>query len=343
MMRAASGLMIATLITTSAISSTFAKYASTGSGSDTARVAKWGVELAVSGSLYGKDYSANPSNKPIAVSDSNGATVKASDASNVVAPGTRTRTNGSSDSDDGLYISVTGKPEVRTTIAATVKTKNIYLVAGTYGVMLKATGLMEDNFKLGTYYEKNGDGSYTKAAVYKPDLYMLRDEAILQRIYYPVGYYGAGSQPWNLIDDSLSNLGASIAKSLGATDAEINAAKTSAVEGVTTYQASKTFEPNTDLSVKLRNLAETNISWHWGFEQNDNVQFSYDGADTILGDLMSTMPDSEVVMKTSGYGELLTYKPITVDSTTKLAKVGDETVACLETSFDITLTATQAD
>lgn len=42
MMRAASALMVATLLTTSVISGTFAKYVTKGSGSDWARVAVWG-------------------------------------------------------------------------------------------------------------------------------------------------------------------------------------------------------------------------------------------------------------------------------------------------------------
>lgn len=41
MMRFASALMVATLLSTSVISGTFAKYVSTATGSDTARVAKW--------------------------------------------------------------------------------------------------------------------------------------------------------------------------------------------------------------------------------------------------------------------------------------------------------------
>lgn len=54
MMRLASVLLICVLLTTSVISGTFAKYTSTASGSDTARVAKWsidveGTEIAVSG------------------------------------------------------------------------------------------------------------------------------------------------------------------------------------------------------------------------------------------------------------------------------------------------------
>ena len=45
MMRIASVLLVAVLLSTCAIFSTFAKYASTSSGSDTARVAKWSIEV----------------------------------------------------------------------------------------------------------------------------------------------------------------------------------------------------------------------------------------------------------------------------------------------------------
>lgn len=45
MMRVASALLVAVLMTTCAISGTFAKYTSTATGSDTARVAKWDVKL----------------------------------------------------------------------------------------------------------------------------------------------------------------------------------------------------------------------------------------------------------------------------------------------------------
>ena len=45
MMRVASALLVAVLLTTCAISGTFAKYVTTESGSDFARVAKWGVNV----------------------------------------------------------------------------------------------------------------------------------------------------------------------------------------------------------------------------------------------------------------------------------------------------------
>ena len=55
-LRAASALLVLTLLTTSIIGGTFAKYTSRGSVNDTARVAKWGVDITTSGALYSDAY-----------------------------------------------------------------------------------------------------------------------------------------------------------------------------------------------------------------------------------------------------------------------------------------------
>ena len=79
MMRTASGLLVATLLTTSIISGTFAKYVTTASGEDSARVAKWGFE-------GGNTIVLNELFKNAYTDDKNGETVKA--AADVIAPGT---------------------------------------------------------------------------------------------------------------------------------------------------------------------------------------------------------------------------------------------------------------
>ena len=85
------------LITTSAIGTTFAKYTTSSSASDTARVAKWGVEVSTSGTLFGKQY------KDIIVQEGDPEiTVKSSDESKLVAPGTKNEV--------GMQIRVSGKP-----------------------------------------------------------------------------------------------------------------------------------------------------------------------------------------------------------------------------------------
>ena len=58
MMRLASVLLVLTLLSTSVISGTFAKYITTDSANDSARVAKWGVVASVKGDLFGQTYAA---------------------------------------------------------------------------------------------------------------------------------------------------------------------------------------------------------------------------------------------------------------------------------------------
>ena len=89
MMRLASALLVAVLLTTCAISGTFAKYVTTESGSDTARVAKWGVSITATGETFAESY---------------GDTVVSSETDvNVVAPGT---------SGSLAAITLAGSPEV---------------------------------------------------------------------------------------------------------------------------------------------------------------------------------------------------------------------------------------
>lgn len=56
MMRIASVLLVVVLLTTSVISGTFAKYVTSGTGSDSARVAKFGVAITANGETFAKEY-----------------------------------------------------------------------------------------------------------------------------------------------------------------------------------------------------------------------------------------------------------------------------------------------
>lgn len=117
MMRLASLLLVAVLLTTCIISGTFAKYVTRGSIADEARVAKFGVVVTGSGHLFAENY--------FNVDDGNGhdhnyedgknadeddiarLTVESSDGAKLVAPGTN-----NFDSENPLAISITGTPEV---------------------------------------------------------------------------------------------------------------------------------------------------------------------------------------------------------------------------------------
>lgn len=56
MMRIASVLLVAVMLTTCVISGTFAKYVTSETGSDSARVAKWGVTITPNGAAFGTAY-----------------------------------------------------------------------------------------------------------------------------------------------------------------------------------------------------------------------------------------------------------------------------------------------
>ncbi len=128
-------LMFALVLMTSCfVGGTFAKYVTSGSGSDTARVAKFGVKVEATGDVFAKTYdAADPK-----VNDYKGDVIAQSVISagddNVVAPGT-SKTG-------SLAISVTGTPEVAVTVAhtATVALNDKWVDAnGNYYCPLKIT------------------------------------------------------------------------------------------------------------------------------------------------------------------------------------------------------------
>lgn len=118
-MRVALGLLALILITSCFVGGTFAKYTTSGTAEDTARVAKFGVKVAASGSAFAETYAADEAN----VEDVNGDVISNSvistEASNdeiddrVVAPGTK---------GNMATFTITGTPEVavRVTYAATM-------------------------------------------------------------------------------------------------------------------------------------------------------------------------------------------------------------------------------
>ena len=121
MMRIASILMVATLITTCAISGTFAKYVTQAEGEGQARVAKWGIVLTMKGDeLFKSEYETDDEN------GYKGLSVKAENEDKLVAPGT---TGG-----DDFLATVKGTPEVATRYILEIPTgwADVVLPAGTY-------------------------------------------------------------------------------------------------------------------------------------------------------------------------------------------------------------------
>lgn len=266
-LRLAAGLFVLCLITTSAISGTFAKYATGDSGNDTARVAKWGVEISTSGTLFGTDYAANDATEnkdSIVLSSTN---VASAGDDNVVAPGTKNFT--------GFQVKVTGNPEVAYELDASTDAafnEDIYLAAGDYGVMVEVHGV-NDATDMTNLFKKDGAdyvaaGTYVAGATY----YALHDVCSLAAKYLPVQW-------------SVANTGAD-SVAITVTSQELDTIAQNIVDSI--KDIAKDANVATDLSYTL--------TWEWVFENNS-------AADTILGNIAA---NKAVVYKTaSGYSPVV--------------------------------------
>jgi len=106
-LRIMSLVLMFTLVSTCLLSGTLAKYVTTGTGTDTARVAKWGVEITAGSGLFAIEYAIDDSNYNTIITNS----VTSSNADEVVAPGT---------SGVAASFSITGTPEVASLTTVTV-------------------------------------------------------------------------------------------------------------------------------------------------------------------------------------------------------------------------------
>ena len=103
-MRVAAFLFILTMVSTCAFATTFAKYTTDGSATDEARVAKWGVEVTVTGNdAFKTDYEKDDNN----YSGTYSVSAVSTSRDNLLAPGT----NGNL-----LSVSIEGTPEVATEV-----------------------------------------------------------------------------------------------------------------------------------------------------------------------------------------------------------------------------------
>ena len=255
-LRAASALLVLTLLTTSIIGGTFAKYTTSGSVNDTARVAKWGVDITTSGALYSDAYAiataaAGEANLPatwVANPGEDSITVAAATKSdNIVAPGTKSYGN-------GLSFGISGVPEVAVTVKTTIKAEDIFLKAGTYGVLVPATVSDTDSLQKvmdastdGVYvfknnaYEKVVDATtYDSSSTY----YVLTNKTELGNDYYPVEYKLTGTTGNSGTGESKTAVG--IAGKLA------NAVKSGATDNANeefkaSYEVSDNFAANTNL------------------------------------------------------------------------------------------------
>lgn len=158
MLRIASILLVVTLLSTCVISGTFAKYVTKAEGSDSARVAKWGVIAELNaGDAFAKQYKTTDTDTYPA--EYGEYTVDATEK--VVAPGTK-----SADLDSNITAHVSGTPEVATKYEIKIENiQDIVLPAGDYK---DYTELKKQDD--GTYIYEN----YTVADDYAPILWTLK-------------------------------------------------------------------------------------------------------------------------------------------------------------------------
>ncbi len=170
MMRIASILMVAVLLTVCAVSSTFAKYVTTANASDTARVAKWGIIITQEGDgLFATQYAADDDTY-----NKGEYTVISSNEDKVVAPGT-------TNADSPLKFSIKGTPEVavRVKVELAKGYKEVVLPAGTYTDYTKAQKpaatetTPADDTGAGSRADTATEGTFTLAKDYYPVVFKL--------------------------------------------------------------------------------------------------------------------------------------------------------------------------
>ena len=100
-MRIAAGAGVTTLLTMSVISGSFAKYITSGTGTDSARAAKFGVTVTANGTMFASEYAKDDENVVGTIVKS--VVSSGGEDDHVVAPGTK---------GELLNATITGKPEV---------------------------------------------------------------------------------------------------------------------------------------------------------------------------------------------------------------------------------------
>ena len=376
LMRAASGLLVATMLTTCAISGTFAKYVTQDNGGDVARVAKWGVIVQVEGDLYSQKYlnTDNVATDKIDTETTIGVNGKQIANTNVVAPGTK--------SDEFFSFNINGTPEVDSQLTVAITHQNIYLGDGSYGVMVpvqKGT-LNTENFDEIIAGTPADDGLYVKdGANYKKvettaeydenvDYFTLEDYVVnTYENYYPVVYslendtgelaYAYDEENDQSVD-TLAAIADAIFKKVTTAQDGILAVGTTTTDARTgkwvwsNTATSGVLENNNDLS-KIYTLSNAKLKWEWNFyddtdadtaatDLSKNISLE-DKLDTILGNLMAERVD-DTNSTTDFNGEVVKLSADNTSWTAPLeAANGQANDFCLDTQFAIDILVEQVD
>lgn len=140
-LRAAGLLFALVLITSCFVGGTFAKYVTTGSGHESARVAKFGVTMSVANDKAFKQ-TYDTDNDSISGTISKSVEYSGNGDENLVAPGTK--------GSEPVVLSIKGTPEVAVNVKIAAEGHDVFLKAGTYPDL--TTAAAGDTFTLGNDY-----------------------------------------------------------------------------------------------------------------------------------------------------------------------------------------------
>lgn len=281
MMRIASVLLVAVLISTCAISGTFAKYITKASGEDQARVAKWGILLTLKADeLFASEYEADDDTY-VGTGDWEGITVKADTEEaiqNLVAPGTYM--------EDAIVATVKGTPEVATRyslIIDTTKVKDVILPAGEYTDYTEL--VKNDDGEYGYFNTFTLDKDYTPVkwdiSVKKGNTKLTLSEVASDPKYASIMQsFGYSADGFSLTDIQEIVTG-------DFQDALL-ALLTSVVNNASNPQVTEDADGNVIISLdfdpnKVMDFTFT-LSWKWAFDAETSA-YANDKADTYLGNV----------------------------------------------------------
>lgn len=275
MIKVASLMLVLTLASTCMIGTTFAKYVTGDQATDTARVAKWGITVSTSGTLFGTDYeeySAADTADRITATSTSVSAFNGTDS--IVAPGTKNTV--------GFQVAVKGDPEVKyNTTAAKVGTiSDIVLKKGNYGVMVKvpdnAAINVDTDFTANKIYKSSDEIAFTKVTAYAAlgageNFYRLIDTTNVAADYYPIAW-------------TVTKTGA--LADISATDKNLDTILGEMVTNISGLDGNANAEVNSSYT----------LTWEWAFEVNEATN----KMDTILGHLAADVAnDGMAIVKTN--------------------------------------------
>ena len=265
--RVMSVLLVLTLISTCAISGTFAKYTTGAEGEDAARVAQWGIVLTMDGDLFAEKYK----------TDDKTATVEYSVISNkegeaVVAPGT---------TGDAFRATVKGTPEVATRYTLTIPAgfSDVVLPAGTYTDYTELVKAEDGTYGYTNTFTLDKDYAPIKwdITVTKGGTSMSLTEAAAAYPQLAAAMGGtangfAATDAVTIVKTYKTQLEALILNMVsGASNAQFN------VDDAGNITLSLDFEANKEMDFEFA------LKWTWDFD--DNGAGTNDKADTFLGNV----------------------------------------------------------